>query len=197
MVYANQRFLRIKTFFKKSLNILGEGEVGVHNNRHPPPPCNTHGRKEVFSPKYLFPKLPENSDCCLLCQNQSPACSLSPRKSQAGAWVSCLDWRYLPGQEMKDGQSGSLSGDGRGCGRQAATLPVLLCRRAGCQGSRSLGGGRSAENSWWGLSGTAWLELAQLFFSHTKTIASGHWLGTEAGRVNNFNAKSTALLSRV
>lgn len=48
-----------------------------------------------------------------------------------------------------------------------------------------------------GLSGTTWLGLGQLFFSHTKTIASGHWLGTETGRVNNFNAKSAALLIRV
>lgn len=80
---------------------------------------------------------------------------------------------------------------------QAATLRVLLRWRASCQDSRSLGGGHAAENSWRGLSGTAWLELGQLFFSHTKTIASGHWLGTETGRVNHFNAKSTALLSRV
>lgn len=48
-----------------------------------------------------------------------------------------------------------------------------------------------------GLSGTAWLGLAQLFFSHTKTIASGHWLGTETGRVNHVNAKSAALFIRV
>lgn len=36
--------------------------------------------------------------------------------------------------------------------------------------------------------------VCQLFFSHTETLASGYWLGRG---VNNHNAKSTELLSRV
>lgn len=79
-----------------------------------------------------------------------------------------------------------------GAGHPSPDPPLLKLPKLQVTGRRPLCAERLG-----GLSGTAWLGLAQLFFSHTKTIASGHWLGTETGRVNHVDAKSAALFIRV
>lgn len=94
------------------------------------------------------------------------------------------------------GRVAAARGDDGGRGRQPLARPFFT------EGQAANAAGHWVEAALrrtvdGGLSGTAWLGLGQLFFSHTKTIASGHWLGTETGRVNSFNAKSAALLIRV